>query len=73
MIPTQAMLEAARDWSYKKFGKPIGNDAATGCWQAMLKALEGTPVTVVLDNWGNNHYNGGFVSIDTQPEPIDFP
>jgi hypothetical protein len=36
--PTKAMLNAARDWSYGKYGKPIGNDAATGCWQAMLDA-----------------------------------
>lgn len=37
--PTDAMLIAARDWSYKKYGKPIGNDAAIGCWQAMLSAV----------------------------------
>ena len=36
--PTEAMLIAARDWSYAKYGKPIGNDAATGCWGAMLAA-----------------------------------
>jgi hypothetical protein len=36
--PTEAMLIAARDWSYAKYGKPIGNDAAIGCWQAMLDA-----------------------------------
>jgi hypothetical protein len=36
--PTDKMLDAARDWSYKKYGKPIGNDAATGCWEAMLSA-----------------------------------
>jgi hypothetical protein len=34
--PTEAMLIAARDWSYAKYGKPIGNDAAIGCWQAMI-------------------------------------
>ena len=48
--PTEAMLVAARDWSYKKYGKPIGNDAATGCWKAMLAAAppspSGEPVTV---------------------------
>jgi len=38
--PTEAMLIAARDWSYKKYGKPIGNDAAQGCWQAMLAAAK---------------------------------
>lgn len=36
--PTKEMLIAARDWSYRKYGKPIGNDAAIGCWQAMLAA-----------------------------------
>lgn len=37
-VPTEAMLTAARDWSDKKYGKPIGNDAAIGCWQAMWDA-----------------------------------
>lgn len=36
--PTDDMLNAARDWSDKKYGKPIGNDAAVGCFQAMLEA-----------------------------------
>jgi hypothetical protein len=36
--PTEAMLNAAYDWSYKKYGKPIGSDAASGCWAAMLAA-----------------------------------
>ena len=36
--PTEAMLNAARDWSREKYGKPIGNDAAIGCWQAMFAA-----------------------------------
>lgn len=36
--PSEAMLNAAWDWSYAKYGKPIGNDAATGCWQAMFDA-----------------------------------
>lgn len=36
--PTEEMLNAARDWSDKKYGKPIGNDAAVGCFQAMLEA-----------------------------------
>lgn len=36
--PSEAMLRAARDWSYAKYGKPIGNDAAIGCWQAMNDA-----------------------------------
>jgi len=38
--PTEAMLNAARDWSDKKYGKPIGNDAAIGCWNAMYAAFE---------------------------------
>lgn len=36
--PTEAMLDAAREWSRKKYGTPVGNDGATGCWQAMLDA-----------------------------------
>ena len=36
--PTDAMLRAARDWSYTQYGKPIGNDAARGCWKAMIDA-----------------------------------
>ena len=43
MRPTEAMLNAARDWSYKKYGKPIGNDAAIGCWQAMHDAAQAPP------------------------------
>ncbi len=38
--PTEAMLIAAREWSHKKYGKPIGSDAACGCWAAMLEAAE---------------------------------
>jgi cell division septum initiation protein DivIVA len=37
--PTEAMLIAAHDWSLAKYGKAIGNDAAIGCWKAMLYAL----------------------------------
>ena len=36
--PTEEMLIAARDWSYQKYGKPVGNDGATGCYKAMLEA-----------------------------------
>lgn len=39
-VPTEAMLIAARDWSYAKYGKPIGDDAAIGCWQAMFDAMK---------------------------------
>lgn len=37
-VPTEEMLNAARDWSVKKYGQGIGNDAAIGCWTAMLAA-----------------------------------
>lgn len=36
--PTEAMLIAAREWSREKYGRPIGADAATGCWRAMWEA-----------------------------------
>ncbi len=42
--PTEAMLIAARDWSYPKYGKPIGSEAARGCWQAMFDAVTGCRV-----------------------------
>ena len=38
--PTAAMLDAARDWSCAKYGKPVGNDGACGCWHAMVSAAE---------------------------------
>lgn len=34
--PTKGMLIGARDWSGQAFGKPIGNDAANGCWHSMF-------------------------------------
>lgn len=37
--PTQAMHDAARDWSYKVYGKPIGIDASLGCYRAMIAAI----------------------------------
>ena len=39
--PTDEMLNAARDWSDRKYGKPIGNDAAAGCYSVMLEAAMG--------------------------------
>ena len=39
--PTEAMLIAARDWSAEKYGKPIGNDAAQGCWNVMISIMLG--------------------------------
>lgn len=44
--PTEEMLVAARDWSTSMYGKPIGNDAARGCWQAMLAASSLRPQRV---------------------------
>ncbi|WP_336817247.1 hypothetical protein [Burkholderia gladioli] len=41
---TEGMKHAARDWSDKKYGKPIGNDAAIGCWGTMLDAAPVAPV-----------------------------
>ena len=35
---TTEMLESVRDWSYKKYGKPVGNDGARGCHAALLAA-----------------------------------
>jgi hypothetical protein len=34
--PTEAMLDAARDWSIKKYGRAVGNDGTSGCWGAMI-------------------------------------
>lgn len=39
--PTDKMLEAARDWSIVKYGKAIGNNAANGCYKAMVEAARG--------------------------------
>lgn len=36
--PTEAMRDAARDWSEKKFGKPIGSDASDGCFNVQIDA-----------------------------------
>ena len=38
--PTQAMLDSARDWSTKKYGKAVGNDGASGCYKSMLTASQ---------------------------------
>lgn len=35
--PTEEMLNAARDWSREKYGKPIGNEAAIECFHAMIE------------------------------------
>lgn len=44
-VATAEMLEYARDWSYVKYGKPIGDDAASGCLNAMLAAAKPYVVT----------------------------
>jgi hypothetical protein len=36
--PTEEMHNAARHWSYKIYGKPIGTDASNGCYAAMLSS-----------------------------------
>lgn len=41
--PTEAMHDAARDWSLAKYGKAIGIDASDGCWRAMVDAARGEP------------------------------
>lgn len=38
--PTDAMHNAARDWSNRKYGKPIGIDASDGCYRAMITAAQ---------------------------------
>lgn len=38
--PSNAMLVAARDWSVKKYGQAVGNDGASGCYKAMIKAVK---------------------------------
>lgn len=42
-VPTDTMLRAARDWAVKRMGMGVGNDAATGCWQAMYDAAPRSP------------------------------
>lgn len=37
--PTDAMLNAAREWSHKKYGKPVGNDGASGCYRSMIESV----------------------------------
>lgn len=47
--PTEIMLNAARDWSSKKYGIPVGNDGALGCWNAMLAAVPVPPAAQAGD------------------------
>lgn len=40
--PTEAMLNAARDWSVRVNGQGVGNDQAAGCYGSMIaSATEG--------------------------------
>ncbi len=57
-IPTEAMLNAARDWSVKKYGIGIGNDAATGCWESMHDARP----TAVMAGGLSHHIPGNFTT-----------
>jgi len=40
--PTEAMHDAARDWSISKYGQGIGRDASLGCYRAMVRAALAT-------------------------------
>lgn len=37
--PDEVMREAARDWSYEKYGKPVGYEGTDGCFQAQIDAI----------------------------------
>lgn len=37
--PTEAQLHAARDWAIQKYGRPIGDDGARGCFLAMIDEI----------------------------------
>lgn len=77
--PTEAMLNAARDWSVAKYGRGVGNDGAIGCWQAMFDA---SPVTSTIPlAAGTGPASTGAPSPErsthptegsTDPAPIDF-
>lgn len=54
--PSEAMLDAARDWSLRKYGKAIGNDAAIGCWQTMNTAR-----TAAMEKKVEAERNAGYV------------
>jgi len=60
-VPDETMLNAARDWSVKKYGIGVGNDGAIGCYGAMYDAAQqhpeaspavAQPVAVVRDTLG---------------------
>lgn len=46
--PTDAMHDAARDWSIRRYGKAIGSDASRGCYSVMLTAAP-TPPQPIFD------------------------
>ena len=37
-VAGESQMDAARDWSVRKYGVGIGDDAAHGCWTAMCAA-----------------------------------
>ena len=38
VVAGESQMDAARDWSVRKYGVGIGDDAAHGCWTAMCAA-----------------------------------
>lgn len=46
--PTEAMHDAARDWSTQRYGKAIGSHASRGCYSVMLAAAP-TPPQPIYD------------------------
>lgn len=51
------MEDAARDWSYGKYGKCIGNDAAHGCFDSMLAARPALPADLAALVKNAERYN----------------
>jgi len=49
--PTEEQLNAARDWSIKKYGMGVGNDGASGCYAAMLSAAPKPPESEIGPGW----------------------
>ncbi|MBK3439307.1 hypothetical protein [Pseudomonas sp. MF7448] len=66
--PTEAMHDAARDWSTQRYGKAIGSDASRGCYSVMLAAAPTPPQPIfeeakereLFGFWSSTHdYLGG--------------
>lgn len=71
--PTEAMLDAARDWSDAKYGKPIGDDAAIGCWNAMMAAAPAPSdgLREALERIAEQQmYRSGYDQTDISVEPV---